>query len=376
MSLMPFACKWPLLLFSVLFVPSAVASDGTRTTAPENRDHALAGQYSLTGDPGKKSRLQLHADGRFDLSMSGKGNSWQESGSWRRKGDRVILAFAVEPEPLFGRGSARPWDEDAEKRMRDAEHDAEVSAVLRRCPFVGEVAERTPPTTPVGERMAPDEALEALNEAIGELETAAEAYVLLNEGVDPPDATLAATLSAADAHACVAMMEFRGRHEDAGDAYREAGRDTSSLPEPVLPATCRMPADVPREAPASGQWLGGYGVIVGDPAIGMVFNKVMVRFQFNDGVDVEAFTDRTGWAGVRPRGVPLRALAVGWCDATHLCQSFLLAIRDEGHQVFGVRMRHESLLPPLQLELSVDGGALVPQWEGIDGFQTGRYRRD
>lgn len=371
MSSTSFACRWALLLFPLFSAPSAVAGDGMGTTPLEERDGALAGRYSLTGDPGKKSRLRLHADGRFDLSMAGKGIRWQARGSWQREGDRVMLAIEARPESLFARGPAAPWNGEAEARMRKEEHDAEVSAMHRRCPFLGQVAERAAPVAPASGRMSPDEALEALKETIGALETAATAYVLLDDGVGRD-----ATLAAADAHASAAMAEFRTTYEDARDAYREAGREVSSLPRPVLPAVCRMPADIPVAAPASEQRLGGYGVIVSDPEVGMRFSGVKATFLFKDGVGVETATDRDGWAGVRPRDVPLQSLVLAWCEGAGPCQSFVLAIRERGHRVFGVRMRRESLLPPLSLELAVDRDALVPQWDGIDGFQHGRYQRD
>lgn len=349
-----------------LLVACAAATTAFAATAAEPD---LAGHYYLGDVHEVGSELLLRPDGSFEWMLAYGAMDQQARGRWRREDGRVLLIadHAEAGAKVFARDPVIAWNGEAERRLLDAENDALAEQVLQRCPFLEAaeyasspaLAEANPPSQADLARDA-QATLPVLRASIAALEAAARAVA-----EHPAD-------GAAKETARQAMDRYLGAQAAARDAHASAGLDTAQLPEPRYPPACQLPEPVSDEPPASA-WRGGYGVLVGDPEAGLRFSGIRVAFEFADGSRVQAETDRGGWAGVRRSPAALRGVTLALRDEAHPAETF--AIAGMGDQVFPFRIDSRSLAPApfRQMELRVEGDALVPTWP--DGDERGRYER-
>lgn len=338
----------------------AEAGDGTP-------DAALTGHYYLSGVMETGSELLLKPDGRFDWYISYGAVDQAASGHWGRNGQTVTLTADVPSAetPLVRADQALPWDEEAERRLRDAEWSRRAEAVAARCPWgVASAASvylpSDPPRPGAAERA---KAATAKQSAESAREGAARAVAR----------AVAAGASEADrAAADIAMNDWYAAAFNMEQAHRDADLPVPNIGRPALPPECQMPAsDDDAEFPPE-QWRRGVGALVVDPARELRLSRIGVTFVFSDGHRETTETNGGGWAFA-----PLRKAAAVEQLIIALPETGLtpvtLPIQPLAEGVQTVIIDTQQLAgPPFEtMRLTVEGGDLIPE-----DMPSGRYSRN
>lgn len=334
-------------------------------------DAALAGHYYLLGVMETGSELLLKADGRFEWYISYGAVDQVAKGRWGRSGQTVTLAadLPAADAPLLRVDQVFPWDEAAERRLRDAERARAAAAIAERCPWTMGVA-ASPPLLLPEDRPAPGAAEQA---------RAAEAKRIAETARDEASRATAkgaaAGASEADRTAAeAAMAAWHEAHYEMEQAYRAADVPLPDIGAPIVPGECQtVPVDAAADAPIPpSQWRRGVGVIVGDPAREMRLSRVGVTFVFSDGYREAAETGRGGWAFVsRRNGAAVEQLVLTLPDGSGRSLSLPIKPLPEGVQTVAVDTQ-QLVAPPFEvMRLQVQGRDLIPENMG-----RGRYSRN
>ncbi|WP_374527639.1 hypothetical protein [Novosphingobium sp.] len=334
-------------------------------------DGALAGHYYLSGVMETGSELLLKADGRFEWYISYGAVDQVAKGRWGRADQTVILAadLPAADAPLFRVDQAFPWDEAAERRLRDATRARAAEAIAERCPWTIGVA-ASPPLLLPEDRPAP---------GLAERTRAAEARRIAETARDDASRATAkgaaAGASEADRTAAeAAMVTWYEAQYEMEQAYRAADVPLPDIGAPVVPGECQaVPDDASANAPIpSSQWRRGVAVVVGDPAREMRLSRVGVTFVFNDGHRETAETSRGGWAFLsRRNGAAVEQLVLTLPDGSGRSASLPIPPLTEGVQTVAVDTQQLVALPFDLMRLQVQGRDLIPENMG-----RGRYSRN
>ncbi len=334
-------------------------------------DTALAGHYYLSGVMETGSELLLNADGRFEWYISYGAVDQLAKGRWGRAGQTVTLAADLPPAnaPLLRADQAFPWDEAAERRLRDAERERAAETIAERCPWTIGVAASAPLILPE-DRPAPGPAEQA---RAAEARRIAE--IARDEASRATAKGAAAGASEADRTAAeAAMVAWHEAHYEMEQAYRAAAAPLPDIGAPVVPAECQAgPDDAAADAPIPpSQWRRGVGVIVGDPSREMRLSQVRVTFVFSDGHRETAETSRGGWAFVsRRNGAAVEQLVLTLPDPSERSASLPIKPLAEGVQMVAVDTQ-QLVVPPFEvMRLHVQGRELIPE-----NMRRGRYSRN
>ena len=334
-------------------------------------DAALAGHYYLSGVMETGSELLLKADGRFEWYISYGAVDQVAKGRWGRTGQTVTLAadLPAGDAPLLRVDEAFPWDEMAERRLRDAERVRAAEAIAERCPWTIGVA-ASPSLILAEDRPAPGPAERARAE-----QTRRAAETARDEASRAALKGAAASASEADRTAAeVAMVTWYEAHYEMEQAYRAATMPVPDIGAPVVPAECQAaPVDAAADAPIPpSQWRRGVGVVVGDPSREMRLSRVGVTFVFSDGQRETAETSRSGWAfASRRNGAAVEQLVLTWPDGSGRSASLPIKPLAEGVQTVAVDTQ-QLVAPPFEvMRLQVQGRDLIPENMG-----RGRYSRN
>lgn len=332
-------------------------------------DAALAGHYYLSGVMETGSELLLKADGRFDWYISYGAVDQMASGRWGRTGQTVTLSVDVPAtdQPLFRVDQPFPWDEAAERRLRDALRARAADAIAERCPWAIGVAgspplvlaEDRPPAGPA-ERARAEEAKRMAETARDEASRAIA------------KAAAAGASEAEQAAAEATMSAWYSAEYEMKQAYRVAGAPQPDIGAPAPPAECRLPQDDASAPLPPAQWRGGVGVVVGDPARELRLSKVSVTFVFSDGYHETAKTDRSGWAFVSRRdGAAVEQLILAMPEPVSRSATLAIPPLAEGVQAVAVDTQQLATPPFEVMRLQLQGGDLI-----ADGMGRGRYSRN
>lgn len=375
-----------LLLLACVFVavgsPLAYAAGNGMHVIPERNeetvDHALAGRYSLGGADGWHAELRLAQEGTFEWEMSNGTLSVSAHGRWRQVRDRVELDVALprlENGDLIQRKDAAPWDGNAEARLIQVELLEQEARIKRQCPFLERavtepvIASFSDSDTWDDRQRAADSAFVALRETIDALEPAvAEAVVpTAGQGEDSPFGNRAAQVVSD------AMQRYQRANQVARDAYWRAYRDLSTLPQVRYPEACRLPASGIVRGGEPRTWRGGYAAVVADKGVNVFFAGIDVTFVFGDGVCIATKTGWDGWAGVRPRSAPLRAIIL----SSPLVRAEVFEFSSEEHQVAFFHLSWDLLGARWldRMKIRVEDDHTLVMFDS-DGKERGRYRRD
>jgi hypothetical protein len=334
-------------------------------------DASLTGHYYLSGVMETGSELLLKADGRFEWYISYGAVDQLAKGRWGRAGQTVTLTADLPPAdaPLFRVDQALPWDEAAERRLRDAERARAAETIAERCPWTIGVA-ASPPLILPEDRPAPGPAEQA---------RAAEAKRIAETARDEASRATAkgaaAGASEADRTAAeAAMVAWYEAHYEMEQAYRTAAAPLPDIGAPVVPGECKA---APDEASADGpippsQWRRGVGVVVGDHSREMRLSQVRVTFEFSDGHREATETGRGGWAIVpRRTGAAVEQLVLTLPDGSGRSASLPIKPLAEGVQAVSVDTQQLAAPPFEVMRLQVQGDDLIPEDMG-----RGRYSRN
>ena len=334
-------------------------------------DASLTGHYYLSGVMETGSELLLKADGRFEWYISYGAVDQVAKGRWGRAGQTVTLVadLPAADAPLLRVDQAFPWDEAAERRLRDAEHARAAEALAERCPWTIGMTASPPPLLPE-DRPTPGPAERA---------RAAEAKRIAQTARDEASRATAkgAAVGASEADrtaAEAAMVAWYEAQYDMEQAYRAADAPLPDIGAPVVPAECRPALDdaaVDAPIPPS-QWRRGVAVVVGDPAREMRLSQVGVTFVFSDGHREAAETSRGGWAFVSRRaGAVVEQLLLTLPEPSGRSASLPIKPLAEGVQTVSVNTQ-QLVAPPFEvMRLEVQGRDLIPESMG-----RGRYSRN
>ncbi len=334
-------------------------------------DAVLAGHYYLSGVMETGSELLLKADGRFEWYISYGAVDQVAKGRWGRAGQTVTLAADLPPAdaPLLRADEAFPWDEMAERRLRDAERVRAAEAIAGRCPWTIGVA-ASPSLILAEDRPAPGPAERARAE-----QTRRAAETARDEASRAALKGAAASASEADRTAAeAAMVAWYEAQYEMEQAYRAATMPVPDIGAPVVPKECQAATvDAAADAPIPpSQWRRGVGVVVGDPSREMRLSRVGVTFVFSDGHRETAETSRGGWAfASRRNGAAVEQLVLTWPDGSGRSASLPIKPLAEGVQTVAVDTQ-QLVAPPFEvMRLQVQGRNLIP--ENMGG---GRYSRN
>lgn len=334
-------------------------------------DAVLAGHYHLSGVMETGSELLLKADGRFEWYISYGAVDQLAKGRWGRAGQTVTLAADIPPAdaPLLGADEAFPWDEMAERRLRDAERERAAEAIAGRCPWTIGVA-ASPSLILPEDRPAPGPAERARAE-----QTRRAAETARDEASRAALKGAAASASEADRTAAeAAMVTWYEAQYEMEQAYRAADVPLPDIGAPAVPAECQAALDdAAANAPIPpSQWRRGVAVVVGDPARDLRLSRVGVTFVFNDGHRETAETSQGGWASVpRRTGAAVEQLVLTLPDGSGRSVSLLIKPLAEGVQTVAVETQ-QLVAPPFEvMRLQVQGRDLIPENMG-----RGRYSRN
>lgn len=342
----------------------------SRPTATVGKpDAASAGHYYLSGVMETGSELLLKPDGRFDWYISYGAVDQVAKGRWGRDGQTVTLAADVPSadRPLVRADKVLPWDEEVERRLRDAEWSRQAEAVAARCPWGAGVVSAPSVYLPE-ERQPPGNAERA--KAAGTRQDAERAR-------DTAAAVLARAVAPGAGEddrtaADKAMSDWHGASYEMEQAHRDAGLPVPDIGAPALPPECQQPphdddAKVPPE-----QWRRGVAVLVGDPAQEMRLSRVGVTFVFDDGRRETAETNRGGWAFVSARkGTALEQLVVSIPHSGRAPFTLAVAPLAEGVQTVIIDTQQLAGSPFETMRLKVEGRDLIPE-----DMPRGRYSRN
>ena len=334
-------------------------------------DAALAGHYYLSGVMETGSELLLKADGRFDWYISYGAVDQVAKGRWGRAGKTVTLAadLPAADAPLLRADQAFPWDEAAERRLRDAERARAAAAIAERCPWTIGVA-ASPPRLLPEDRPAPGPA-----ERTRAVEAKRIAQTARDEASRATAKGAAAGASEADRTAAeAAMVTWYEAQYEMEQAYRAADMPPPDIGAPVVLGECQLAIDdASADAPIPpSQWRRGVGVVVGDPAREMRLSHVGVTFVFSDGHRETAETSRGGWAFVSRRaGAVVEQLVLTLPEPSGRSASVSIPPLAEGIQTVAVDTQQLVPLPFEVMRLEVQGRDLIPESMG-----RGRYSRN
>ncbi len=270
-------------------------------------NEGLVGHYTLSGVMEVGSELRLSADGRYEWYMSYGSVDQFSTGTWTVGGQSVILTHAKTPAgtPLFTPKKIEPWDVDTENRVLRGAREAQVEAIFKACPFLGEgdvsntafappaMAVTIPSQVPAP-KLDHDAALKtaqlAERQARANYERAAARA--MGKGSD---------WDVAQGDARMARHEWEEASRALIVAVRAVEREIAGAPEPILPKMCEAPPEPFAEDIPEEKWVKGFAVIVGDPSVGMRFQNVDVIFHFADGTHAASKTVRGGLAWTAKR---------------------------------------------------------------------------
>lgn len=344
--------------------PKAAQADAGEIGPP---DTALVGHYYLSGVMETGSELRLQPDGRFDWFISYGAVDQRASGLWGRTGDVVTLMadLPTKGAPLFRADGRFDWNEDIERRLREAQHGRKIEAILALCPWsVDAVASPMLAPTDIpalpAQQAAGAAAARSAAEAARDAATRAMASAVGKE-------TGEAEQSAAKA----AMSTWYVAQYQMESAYQEANLPVPDIGEPVVPGACRIPDPEPYDTIPQTQWQRGIAVVVGDPARELRLARVGVTFVYTDGHREADETNRGGWAFA-----PLRKDAA--VDqliltlATPVSRSETLRVAPINAGAQAVLVDTQQIVAPAftRMILDVRGDDLIPQ-----GIGRGHYSR-
>jgi hypothetical protein len=329
----------------------------------------LAGHYYLSGVRETGSELRLWPDGSYEYFMSYGAVDQFSRGTWQKVGDAVVLTHTKTPSggPLFKLDSLEPWDVDAEAYIQNARHEGRIKAVEATCPFLAEpdISDATVPPPafavtmpPVSDGEAPkiDYALVYGRAKVTEAQSR-RAYERAAQ------AAMAPGNNNVTRHDTARGMRYDWQSAlDALQSARNRADSNEALPKPpVLPAKCQLPQAVETRDLAQKEWVRGFGVIVGDPEVGLKFSNVSVRFHFADGQVTDLKTQRRGFAWVEKRlGIPVTAISLSYQRAIGPQPSFeRFAIANGADGVQRVIIDSRQLVDPpfdeMRLRIEDDG---------------------
>lgn len=332
-------------------------------------DAALAGHYYLSGVMETGSELLLKPDGRFDWYITYGAVDQVAKGRWSRA-DRTVTLRADLPAtdaPLVRADQVLPWNEEVERRLRDADWSRQAEAVATRCPWAAGVVSAPPVALPE-DRPPPGEVERA--KAAGTRQDAGRAR-------DAAAAALARAVAPGAseddrAAADTAMSEWHNASYQMEQAHREAGLPVPDIGSPALPPECRQPprddeARIPPE-----RWRRGVAVLVGDPAREIRLSGIGVTFVFDDARRETAETNRGGWAFASGRqGTALKQLVIAIPQAGRAPVTLAIAPLAEGVQTVIIDTQQLAGPPFQTMRLTVTGRDLIPE-----DMPRGRYSRN
>lgn len=332
-------------------------------------DAALVGHYYLSGVMETGSELRLKPDGRFDWYISYGAVDQLAQGRWGRNGQTVTLVADVPSadRPLVRADEVLPWDEEVERRLRDAEWSRQAGAVAARCPWGAGVV--SAPSIYLPEERPPAGAA-ALARAAGTKQVAESARNAAGRALAK---AVAAGASEDDrAAADTAMSDWHGAGNEMEQAHRDAGLPVPDIGTPVLPPECQQP---PRDDGARlppERWRRGVAALVGDPAREMRLSGIDVTFVFIDGRRETAQTNRGGLAFVSSRqGTALEQLVISIPQPGIAPVTLAIAPMAEGVQTVIVDTQQLAGTPFVTMRLTVEGRDLIPE-----DMPRGRYSRN
>lgn len=332
-------------------------------------DASLTGHYYLSGVMETGSELLLKADGRFEWYISYGAVDQVAKGRWGRTGQMVTLAadLPATDAPLFRVDKALPWDEAAERRLRDAARAHEAEVIAERCPWgIGVAA--SPPLILPEDRPAPGPAERARAEAAKRIAETAR-----DEASRATAKGAAAGASEADRTAAeAAMVAWYEAQYEMEQAYLAANAPPPDIGAPAVPGECQTAADGTAAPIPPSQWRHGVAVIISDPAREIWLARVGVTFVFNDGHREEARTNREGWAYAPLRkGAAVDQLVLTLPEPVSRSATVSIPPLAEGVQTVAIDTQ-QLVAPPFEImQLQVQGRDLIPEDMG-----RGRYSRN
>lgn len=344
--------------------PTTAQADAGAIGSP---DTALVGHYYLAGVMETGSELRLQPDGRFDWYISYGAVDQVASGRWGRDDDVVTLLadLPAEGAPLFLADERFDWNEDIERRLRDAQHRRAVDAILARCPWSVDavaspmLAPTDIPTLPA-QQAADAAAARSAAETARDAATGAMARAVTDRADEAEQA--AAKAAMADWYVAQYQMEL---------AYQEASLPVPNIGEPVVPDVCRIPEPEPYAAIPQAQWQRGIAVLVGDPARELRLSRVAVTFIYTDGHRETDETNRGGWAFAPLRkDAAVEQLILTLAEPVSRSETLTIAPLNMGAQA--VLVDTQQIIAPAfsRLTLEVRGDDLF-----LEGMPRGRYSR-
>lgn len=346
-----------------LSLSAAVASTVLSSAAfakPGTADVDVTGHYYLSGVREVGSELLLKPDGQFQFYMSYGAVDLEANGRWERQGEQVILTAVAAPKaPLFSSdGKVRPWHEQAEQALLDAEANAAQDALFARCPFLhnGGLVSAPPPSVPrLGSKAPPPPTISDVRAAEAKEAASRAAY----ERVAGPAAG-----QGTETTQTTAARAARQQWEDDARALRHL-RDAlhihdATSPEPVLPATCiekptRRASDFD---PAT--WQRGFAVSVFDHKRRLSMNRLDVTVRFAGGAEARLQSVGGGGYAIRPQLVP----ATGdYAPVTQVRVALPTETREAGAAAKLPEILIIPIRPPVvsgMIEVTVDTDQLVP----------------
>lgn len=330
-------------------------------------DAALAGHYYLSGVMETGSELLLKRDGRFDWYISYGAVDQLAQGRWGRNGQAVTLVADVPSAdtPLVCADQVLPWNEEVERRLRDAAWSRQADAVAARCPWSMATAasiflpeDRPPPgAAELAKAAATKQAAESARDA------AARAVARAVAAGASEDDRAAAETAMNDWHQAAFEME---------QAHRDAGLPVPDIGTPALPPECQRPARDDEAELAPEQWQRGVAALVGDPARELRLSRIGVTFVFSDGHRETAETSHGGWAfAPLRRGAAVERLVIALPQAGLAPVTLPIQALAEGVQTVAVDTQQLSGPPFKTMRLTVEGRDLIPE-----DMPRGRYSRN
>lgn len=334
-----------------------------------NPDASLVGHYYLSGVMETGSELLLKADGRFEWYISYGAVDQATKGRWGRAGQTVSLVadLASADAPLFRVDEVFPWDEVAERYLRENERLELEEVVAARCPW--NVATAT--TLWSYDLQNPKPASDA------EIETARQAKRAAEVARDEASRIIAkavATSANSDERAAadVAMEAWYAAQSKMAQAHHDANLPEPEIGSPALPLACQIPPDGNYSNIPETQWRRGVAVLVGDPAREMRLSRVEATFVFGDGHRETTKTRRGGFAFAPVRKDTAVEQIVLSLPET-VSRSATLNIKPLSEGIQAVIVDTDQIVEPAfgVMHLEVNGKDLLPQ-----NMPRGRYSRN
>lgn len=332
-------------------------------------DPSLTGHYYLSGVMETGSELLLKADGRFEWYISYGAVDQTAKGRWGRTGQTVTLApdLPSPDAPLFRADEVFPWNEDAERHLRENQRMAQAELISARCPW--NVAATTSLWSYDLENPKP-----ASDSALAKAKAATRTAQAARDEASRITAKAAAPMATDEDReaASAAMNAWYSAQSDMAQAHHDANLAEPDIGAPTVPPECQLPDDTSFNPIPKSEWQRGVAVVVGDPAREMRLSRVEVTFVFGDGHRETTKTRRGGFAFAPVRkGTTVDQIVLALSEP--VSRSATLAIKPLAEGIQAVIVDTQQIVEPAfsVMRLDVEGKDLIPQ-----DMPRGRYSRN